>query len=458
MAFFATLVLLFLLVIRPQEIWSFLEAFHLLDGFTFLALLGVVLELATGKQKKPYTTPQIPFLIAFLVICYVTSVFNAGKEGIALATTRATIASIFMIIVLYGLGTYERLIKAIWLLVFMAIFVAGVAIHQGQQEPQCIELPEYDSGASEEGEPDGRPCETAWGCEKEGRSDVDYACERVGKFKTASVVRRVRWRGQLNDPNELAVFLGAIIPLLLALSAKVKKGAFTTFAVGVIGAFLYCVVLTQSRGGQLVIGTVMGIYFIMRFGVKGIFAGALMALPVVIYGGRADRMAEASSEERIGLLYDGIGLFFTHPLLGVGVDQFKEHMPIVQTAHNAYLLAGTELGLPGFTCWSAIVWSSMKIPLTIIWRKEMPDHLKSLATGLVVSFVGMAIGIFFLSFTYKQLLFLWFGMAGALYRIAKDQDPGFEVTLTKKDIGVLAVLDVVLMSIIFVYTRLHGTD
>lgn len=456
MSYFATLILFFLLVIRPQEIWPFLEALHLLDGFTALALIGAAVEVAGNKQKRPYSTPQYQFFWPFIVICFVTTTINAGRDGPGIVFTRVVISSIFMFAVVFGLGTYERFMKAIGLLVAMAVFISAVAIHQGLQPPQCIELPEYDSGASEEGEPDGRDCETAHGCTLEGaKAEVDYACERVGLFKTVSVVRRVRWRGQLNDPNELAVFLGAVIPLLLALAAKVKSKSFSLVSYAIIGGFLYCVILTQSRGGQLVIGTVMGIYFVLRFGMKGILAGILMALPVVLFGGRDDSMAEASSEERIGLLYDGIGLFFSHPIFGVGVDCFKEHMAVVQTAHNAYLLAGTELGLPGFVCWSGILWASIKIPFAIVWRKEMPEHLKSLATSLIVSFLGMGIGIFFLSFTYKQLLFLWFGLSGALYRIAKDADPAYEVKMGWKDIAWLAVIDVTLMTIIFLYTRLR---
>lgn len=459
-SFVGSLVLLFLLIIRPQEIWQSLEALHLLDGFTGLALLGVFVELGTGQQKRPFWTPQFPFLIAFLVLCYVTTAINIGTEAFGLVTARAVVASIFMVIVMFGFGTYERFMTALAALVVMAVFVTGVAIHQGMQEPQCIELPKWDLGASEEGEPDGRPCETATGCSRQegAKEDADYACERVGLFRTVSVVRRVRWRGELNDPNELSVFVGAIIPLLLAVSGYLKKKWFSSLSIAIIGAILYCVILTQSRGGQLVIGTVMGIYFVLRFGMKGILGGLLMALPVVLFGGREDAGAEASSEERIGLLYEGIGVFFQHPILGVGVNQFKEHMPIVQTAHNAYLLAGTEVGLPGFVCWSGILWASLKIPFATIWRKETPEHLKSLATGLIVSFIGMEVGIFFLSFTYKQLLFLWFGLAGALYRIVKDADPGYEVKMSWKDIAGLAVVDMALMVAIFVYTRVRGVS
>lgn len=458
MAFFATFILAFVLVIRPQEIWPFLEVFRLLDVFTGLAVVGVLIEFGTGKQGRPYSTPQIPFLVGFLALSYLSSAIYAGREGIGLATSRAAIAAVFMLVVMWGAGTLPRLTAMIALLVSMAVFVSAVAIHQGQQEAVCIELPADDPGAFENGEPDGRSCMTAHGCStSEGaRADVDYACERLGMFRTVSVGRRVRWRGQLNDPNELSVYLGAVIPLLFALSARVKRSAFTAGVLATVALWLYTVILTQSRGGQLVIGAVFGIYFVTRFGWKGIIAGAALAFPVVFFGGRDDPTAEGSTEERIGLLYDGVTIFSNHPFLGVGVNQFQEHMTFTQTAHNAYLLAAAELGFPGLVLWSGIVWTSVKIPLVIARRPETPDHLKPLAMGLTVSFIGMLVGIFFLSFTFKQLLFVWFGLSGALYRIVKQSDPTYEVKIGWKDIMGLVVVDAGILVALFLYTRLRG--
>lgn len=457
MSFFATFALVFLVVIRPQEIWSSLEVLRLLDVFTALAVVGVLVDLGLRKQKGPYSSPQIPFLVAFLASCYVSSILRVGSEGFKVATTRALIAAVFMLVVMYGAATFKRLVAMLALLVSMAVFVSAVAIHQGHQEPVCIELPEEDPGATEEGEPDGRSCETAHECSKEGKADVDYACERVGLFKTVSVVRRVRWRGQLNDPNELSVYLGAVMPLLFSLSALVKRKVFTILSLATIGVWLWAVVLTQSRGGQLVVGSVLGIYFVSRFGFwKGFIAGAVLALPVLLYGGRSDFRAEASAEERIGLLFDGINLYLNYPLLGVGVDQFKEHMPIVQTAHNAYLLAATELGFPGFVVWTGLLWTSIKSPLVVLRSYKAPEYLRPVAMGLVVSFLGMGVGIFFLSFTYKQLLFVWLGLSGAFHRVASNADPTYEVRIGMKDILGMVVFDVMVLVAIFAYTHLRG--
>ena len=67
MTIFASLVLVFVLVIRPQEIWPAIEALHPLEVFTALALLGVIVDVALGRQKNLYT-PQLPFLLHFLLL------------------------------------------------------------------------------------------------------------------------------------------------------------------------------------------------------------------------------------------------------------------------------------------------------------------------------------------------------------------------------------------------------
>ena len=84
--------------------------------------------------------------------------------------------------------------------------------------------------------------------------------------------------------------------------------------------------------------------------------------------------------------------------------------------------------------------------------KDQTPELRSLAMALLVSFAGVALGIFFLSFTYKQLMFVWFGLAGAMYRIVKQSEPSFEVEIGWKDVlgvisGCLGIL-----ALIYVYT------
>jgi hypothetical protein len=454
-SFVATFVLVFILIVRPQEIWPALAAFRLLDVFTGLAALGVVVDFAMGKQRQ-VLSPQLPFLGAFVAITYVSSIVMLGsKDGITQATTNATLAAVFMLVVMFGARTLPRFRTLVGLLVALAMFVSVVAIHQGQQDPVCLELPADSGSLDDTGTPDGRACETRHDCEKGGRTDVEYECERTGWFDTVSVERRVRYRGQLGDPNELSVYIGAVLPLLFALTSATKRWYAWALAAVCLAIGLYAVILTQSRGGQLVIGSVFAAYFISRYGWKGILAGVVFALPVLLLGGRAGEHAEASAEERTGLMYDAVTAALRHPIFGMGIHSFVEEAG--HTTHNAYLLAAVDLGIPGFYFWSGLLWTSVKIPLTLVRHppEDLDPRIKELATALLVSWIGMLVGIFFLSFTYKQLFFVWLGTCGALYGAVKNDHPKFEVKLAPSDFVIPGVFCLVILAATFVYTRLN---
>jgi len=468
--FFASLALVFVLVIRPQEVWPVLGVLRLLDVFTGLCVLGVLVEMALGRQKPLYT-PQLPWLGLFVLTCYFITALNLGAgRGLEIGTNRALIPAIFMLAVMYGARTLERLKGMIWLLLLLGAFVSAVAVHQGNQTPQCLEKVMNDDGEQviDLDTADGRECGISSDCRDGVRFDVEWACERLGLFKTLSTGRRVRWRGQLGDPNELSVFIGALIPLLFALgmpskyNERIGQGAKTvlmTFSLAALGLGLYAVILSQSRGGQLVLGTVFGIYFVSRYRWKGLVLAAICALPVVLLGGRSAAEADESASERIELLYEGMSMFFKFPIRGVGVDQFADRVdsPIHLTAHNSYLLAATETGFIGFALWSLLFWTSFKVPLTLL-RRDAPltQELRSLAMAMLVSLVGIAVGIFFLSFTFKQLLFVWFGLAGAMYRIVKQSDDTFRVTIGWKDVVGVVGGNLGILGLLYVYTRLKA--
>jgi hypothetical protein len=470
--FFASLVLVFVLVIRPQEIWPALNALHLLEVFTALVVIGLLVELALRRQKHLYS-PQLPFLGAFIFLCYFLTALNLGiGRGMTLGTNRALIPAVFMLAVMYGARTLTRLKTVLWLLLLLCVFVSAVAVHQGNVPPVCIEKVTNEDG---EVNPDpetseGRQCSLPGDCRDPSREEVEWACEHLGLFKTFSTGRRVRWRGQLDDPNELSVFIGAVIPLLFAMGMPTRKSGselgtsakafLIALALVMLGLGLYAVILSQSRGGQLVVATVFGIYFVARFRTKGLIFALIFSLPVLLLGGRDDAGAEDSSAERFELLYQGISLVLANAVKGVGIDQFPDRVQasVHLTAHNSYVLTPAELGFSGFFAWTGILWTSFKIPLTVLKRsaEDLTPALRTLAMALVVSFAGIGVGIFFLSFTYKQLLFVWFGLAGALYGVMKDVDPTFEVKVGKKDLFGIVFFDFGIICFIYAYTRLKG--
>ena len=218
----------------------------------------------------------------------------------------------------------------------------------------------------------------------------------------------------------------------------------------------YCVVQTSSRSGVLVLLAICGTYFVRRYGPKGLLLGVVFAAPALLLGGREGEGAESSALERIGALYDGMDFFRSTPLFGLGYGQFTENYSI--TAHNSYLLSAAELGFPGMVIWSSLYYVSVKIPYAVsqLPPSSIDPRILPYSVALLTSFAGMAVGIFFLSFCYNPILFIYFGLSGALYLIAKRAVPGFDVTVSRKELGIVAGLDAVLLAVIFVYTRIKG--
>lgn len=469
MTYFASLALVFVLIVRPQEIWPWMEAFRLLDVLTAVVVVGLVAELLLQKQKKLYT-PQIPFLLGFVGVCYLMTALSLGvAPATDLAMRNGLFPVIFAAAVIYGVRNLAQLKGMVALLVGLGLFTAAVAVHQGNEPAVCM-AKEKNANGEVVANPelaDGRECGRPSDCVTDKTTYDDWACESRGLFDTISIVRRVRWRGQLADPNELSVYLGGIISFLIAMlfPATGPSGApplssrklRLLSAVVLIGLVLYAVILTQSRGGQLVVGAVFMAYFVSRVGWKGVFLAGLLALPVLVLGGRSDPDAEGSSNERLGLLYDGVSLFMTHPLRGVGILQFSDQVDAGLTAHNSYLLAATELGLPGFYVWMGLLWTSFRIPLVAMRREALSPAVRAMAASMVVSLCGTAVGIFFLSFTYKQLLFVWFGLSGALYRVARNEDPTLTIEMGWKDYVGIGATNLGIIAALFAYTRLKGS-
>jgi hypothetical protein len=454
------LLLVFVLMVRPQEFVPGLQALSPVNVCAALAALGIVSELALGKQP-PVGSPQLPWLGAFVGWCFLVTVRRLGvADGLSGAWEFVGLSAIIMLVVVYAARTLSRWRALAGLLVAVAVLLACTCIHQSRQEAQCIAI-DTSSALGErsgEGEPDGRECDTAWVCEQNGRPRQAYACEKIGLFGTFTEGRRVRWRGTLGDPNELALALGAILPLSFAFASVHRQRMVTAAVAGVLGLILWCVVLTGSRGGQLVVLTVLGVYFVRRYGFKGAILGAIFALPVLLLGGRSGEEADSSSLERIDLLYEGMDMIRSYPVLGVGAGQFIDHASNGMTAHNSYVLAAAELGLPGSLLWTMLVYTSVKIPWLVASRPPagLDEAFRPFALALVVAFAGILVGVFFLSFCYKALLFVFFGLSGALYGAVRRACPEFDVRVSWREVARLAVVDAAVLVFVFVYSRLKG--
>jgi len=311
------------------------------------------------------------------------------------------------------------------------------------QPRSCVAVDDAHPG---EGEPDGRPCEITDDCfTSEAEPGWEYRCEKVGMFGTYSIEDRVRYRGDLHDPNELGmtICIGGLA-FLLAFALRRRTALMITAAV--LGGLLifWTIILTQSRGALVVFMAVPGVYFVKRYGITGLAAGAVVALPLMTLGGRSGDKADMSTMLRYEAWAAGLQMFKSSPVFGVGHRQFGQNH--FMTAHNSYVLALGELGLLGMILFVGVLYMSVKV----LWSgvrelDKVPGAAAARTWGLALlsSFAGMLFQINTLSFAYHPVLWIMVGLAGAYSSAVRHHKPDFVVKTTLRDALIVVTVCVV---------------
>jgi hypothetical protein len=379
---------------------------------------------------------MLTWVIAFLVWATICSAVKAGN---ALQANIIACGILFILFstIAHGVQTLRAFRMVAATVMVVCLFLTLVCIHQGLQDRSCIVTDPEHPG---EGTPDGRPCEMADACyENDAEPGSEYRCEKAGMFGTYSIEDRVRYRGELHDPNELGmtVCIGGLA-FLIAFANQRRRG--WTIALAVLGGLLvlYCVQLTQSRGAILVYAIVGGVYAVRRFGLAGVVAGAMVALPLVALGGRGGDKADMSTQLRYEAWSSGLYMFRDSPVFGVGQRQFGEHH--FMTAHNTFVLALAELGFIGLCLFVTLLYLTGKTLVRgVIELDGVPGARPAQvwAMALLSSFAGMCFAINTLSFAYHSVLWVFLGLGGAWVGVVRHHKPDFEVRMNARDLLVV---------------------
>jgi O-antigen ligase len=467
----AIILIVALIYVRPQEFLDSLADFPALYVACAMGLAGTVVDLRRGHSRF-VAPPQFLWIVAACLWITATVLIRAPKSIITLASEFGVAVALYFLLA-QSVQSFRGLRAIAGAIVLATLFVVGVGIEQGFSTTGCILVDESFPGDNTFGSYDGRPCDTARACYfGEAEPGRQYLCEKVGLFGTSSIQGRIRYRGVLQDPNELALAACIALPLVFALLRKLQPVLRISLSALALMTVVVCLVLTGSRGGVLVFLAVIGVYFLKRFGLKGAALALCVAGPVLLLGGRGGAHAETSTNERLECWYEALMMFKSNPLAGVGYDQFGEYHYL--TAHNAYLLTLAELGFLGMLLFSLVVYASAKVPYVVLRCTSAKLALgpkgsvaESLSAGhepgqaearawslaLLGAFAGLIVGIFCLAFAYHSILWLYFGLSAARYASMKRPDGGFSVRLGWRDIALVAFLDLCVIVTVYLATR-----
>jgi hypothetical protein len=455
------LALIFFIYIRPQEILLDLQRLPLLYIFFALALFGFAVDLRL-RVNKASLVPHLPWVIVLFLWGIVTLVAKQPDQAVH-ASIDFTISLILFFVISHSVHTFRAFQAIAGLLLALALTLAIIGIHQGTADYGCVMIDPRSTGDLSVGTPDGRSCRplSDLDCYLQGEPEpgADYICERVGLFGATSVAGRVRYLGVLQDPNELALALCIGLPFAFAFASRRRSSAGTVLAVFSLLTVGVCVHYTQSRGGQLVLLSVLGVYAVWKWRWKAVAAMVIMApVALILTGGSSGRVdAAASTEERYEAWMTGLQLFRESPIFGVGQGQFTQHHHL--TAHNSYVLALSETGFIGFLLWAGILYMSFKtVLLAVIRYRDVEEARIAHAWGLAMlaAMAGLSVGIFFLSFSWHAIYWIYTGLVGAYYSAIRTHDPEFRVRMGLGDWMAVLGGTIGLFILLYGYLRMHG--
>jgi O-antigen ligase/polysaccharide polymerase Wzy-like membrane protein len=365
------LVYIVLLVTRPQEFVPALQQTPVLQ----ITLLGCFfIWLATPGKGLRY--PQFALLVPFLMVAWIGMGLSGWWGGIV-KILNMVLPPIFLFLAATG-----AIRSVLQLRVFMWVLVACacVLVLHGHWQLR-----------------DG-----------------------IGWSGAEPIEGRITYSGIFNDPNDMGLLFVVCIGSVLYLFGTTTSRIAQLAIVAALGWLLYGVYLTDSRGTMLGTLAVIGFHVWRRFGSAALVGGAAVAIPVLLAWTRLAEMnaEEASAEGRLDAWYEGIQLLLQYPFFGVGFSNFADHHEL--TAHNSLVLAMAELGLVGYPIWLAFVGYSgyMLHQLSFgpgsMALSEVSDGTRAevaASRALYAASVGFAVGAFFLSQSYKFMLFLMCGLA-----------------------------------------------
>ena len=431
--------LIIFILARPQEFFPLLQRVPFLHLFTVFAVIGYIIDIRL-RRLLPVATNSLVWVGALLLWAVISSAINTPEAFMSRLVEMAILFALYGTIA-HGIQRFRSFQIVAGVLAATCLFIAAVCAHQGLSPKQCIGGEEQDGNI--EGEPDGRECITAEDCRgPDADPGMEYRCENVGLFGTYSVEGRVRYRGDLKDPNEVALTICAGGMALLIGFALRRRGVTGVLGYGSAVVLVFVTVyLTQSRGGLVAAMLVPGVYLVRKYGIGVVIPGALVGIPVMMLGGRSGDAADLSTEMRYDAWGAGLDMWHHSPIYGVGARAFTDHHYL--TAHNSFVLSLAELGFVGLFLFATVIFLCIKtliVGLRVL--RDIPGSKGAQIWGmsLLAGLGGIIFQINTLSFTYHPVLWMYIGLVGGWYLAVRNHVPTFEVKVKLTDAAAIITL------------------
>lgn len=402
---FRTLVFLLTIVTisRVHQQYSFLSAFR--PALLLVAGAGIyaVLNWRALNQEGLFRTWPPRIMVALLGWACLSAVFGLSLGGSAtfILDTYSKVI-IYALLVVMAIRRVEDLSLMIWayviscgILVWMAMFVFDMSQAAGTHNLRLQNLHKYDS------------------------NDLGLVL-MVGLPLTLLTLQTSAAKGKLFSALVL-VGIGSVI------AKSGSRGAFVTFVV--VGVWMLIALKQVS--------------VVKRAGFVAVALLALLASAPPGYWEQMNTITEPTEdynwEEDYGrrkIALRGLKYTSQYPVFGLGINNFPRAEGTIsemaqraggnirwKAAHNSYVQASSEMGVPGFFLWLFLVFGGLVSARRL--RKRLPQgwrygdagqrFLHQTTVYLPIAFLAFAVNSFFLSFAWVDHLYFLGALLAGLY-------------------------------------------
>lgn len=244
-------------------------------------------------------------------------------------------------------------------------------------------------------------------------------------FMAESIIRA---SGFIGDANDFGVFMISLLPFIFYFyfqeESKLRK-VFLAVSFLIISSAIF---LSVSRSVLLAAVIIFPILFYKKIKKKEVIFAIIILIVILLYLSPAilsrfsSYTLERGVNQRVLLLKDSLYVFQHHPLSGIGYGTIRNYIYLNFVTHNAYLQIAAETGIFGLLAFLAVLFISFK-NLYLAKKKYFEEKYRErflIASSLQLALVAYVIIMFFLSFYYDKLLWLFIILTGVVYSLSKN--------------------------------------
>jgi probable O-glycosylation ligase (exosortase A-associated) len=395
-------VILFILFsyFRLHEAFPILMPYKIPKFLALASLLGIFWHLFISKQLKPHwNSCHILFftLFVWLTIC----VFAATNRSLAMDYWSGILTKVFIMV--YAISWWMTTLRH-FSLVRVGIMFSGV----------CIAL-----------------------------VALQNKVNGVGLVEGTRVTISRDIRSQLGDPNDLSLVLMFPVSFLAAELFDIRGHKFRRTLAG-LGLLLVIsgIIATQSRGGLLGIAAVLSFFVYQKVKNPIIVSiiGAFGMLVLVVFAGITDRQSggaaeggvDASAMGRIYAWQAAINMALSHPLTGVGINNFYSNYFFYSphwdgknhAVHSTWFQVLGETGFVGLMIFITIIIGIYRSLNRTIRANEVNYDPKIIinAHALKAGLIGFMVSGTFLTQAFTWPLYIILSLAIALEKLTAERN------------------------------------